>query len=81
MAMFGWRWAEAGLGPLPTIRHPPLPSQPPPAGSGAQQGDYCLHTVPVSTQVKSTHSINHATKNLEDGLQACLIFILTELLL
>ena len=24
MAMFGWRWAEAGLGPLPTIRHPPL---------------------------------------------------------
>ena len=59
----------------------PLPSPPPPpAGSGAQQGD-TVYTVPVSTQVKSTHSINHATKNLEDGLQACLIVILTVLLL
>ena len=65
--------------PYVTLPSPPPP--PPPPGSGAQQGD-TVYTVPgVSTQVKSTHSINHATKNLEDGLQACLIFILTVLLL
>ena len=75
----GRRPARNHCPPYVTLPSPPPP--PPPAGSGAQQGD-TVYTVPgVSTQVKSTHSINHATKNLEDGLQACLIFILTVLLL
>ena len=56
MAMFGWRWAEAGLGPLPTIRHPPLTTTTTTTTTRVRCSTrgYCLHCPCLNTGQEHT---------------------------